>query len=260
MPQPVPTPPVKPIHPITTNKTSLLKVIKKDQLGEINYRSANEILKKLANLNKGVEIKDLYVRNIEKNSAIISAKKNGKYLGDVLVSFNIKKPDRIIWENSIFDDNDYWFFRNDQPKTPHTPIKPNNAVERSTFNNEDDWFLYPVITPHNSTPNKPVDPIKPNKPDQPVKPNDPTKPSETKPIDSTKPITPTKPDKPTENKKPDQPKTPENKPDNQAKPDNKPQTKNVNNKTAFVAVSAVSILAILAISSVVILIKKKKNK
>ncbi|CBW54226.1 Conserved hypothetical protein, predicted transmembrane protein, DUF285 family [Mycoplasma mycoides subsp. capri LC str. 95010] len=265
-PQPVPTPPVKPINPIITNKTSLLKVIKKDQLGEINYRSANEILKKLVSLNKGVEIKDLYVRNIEKSSAIISAKKNGKYLGDVLVSFNIKKPDRIIWENPIFDDNDYWFFRNDQPKTPHTPIKPNNAVERSTFNNEDDWFLYPVITPHNSTPNKPVDPIKPNKPDQPVKPSDPTKPSDPKPsdpikpTDSTKPITPTKPDKPTENKKPDQPKTPENKPDNQAKPDNKPQTKNVNNKTAFVAISAVSILAILAISSVVILIKKKKNK
>ncbi|ACU78795.1 BspA family leucine-rich repeat surface protein [Mycoplasma mycoides] len=263
-PQPVPTPPVKPIHPITTNKTSLLKVIKKDQLGEINYRSANEILKKLANLNKGVEIKDLYVRNIEKNSAIISAKKNGKYLGDVLVSFNIKKPDRIIWENSIFDDNDYWFFRNDQPKTPHTPIKPNNAAERSTFNNEDDWFLYPVITPHNSTPNKPVDPIKPNQPDQPVKPSDPTKPSDPKPTDSTKPITPTKPIQPTDNKKPeskpDQPKAPENKADNQVKPNNKPQTKNVNNKTAFVAVSAVSILAILAISSVVILIKKKKNK
>ncbi|QVK04848.1 BspA family leucine-rich repeat surface protein [Mycoplasma mycoides] len=256
-PQPVPTPPVKPIIPITTNKTSLLKVIKKDQLGEISYRSANEILKKLVSLNKGVEIKDLYVRNIEKNSAIISAKKSGKYLGDVLVSFNIKKPDHIIWENPIFDDSDYWFFRNDQPKTPHTPIKPNNAAERSTFNNEDDWFLYPVITPHNSTPNKP---------DQPVKPNDPTKPSDPKPsdpikpTDSTKPITPNKPDKPTENKKPDQPKTPENKPDNQAKPDNKPQTKNVNNKTAFVAVSAVSILAILAISSVVILIKKKKNK
>ncbi|QVK05637.1 BspA family leucine-rich repeat surface protein [Mycoplasma mycoides] len=260
MPQPIPTPPVKPIIPITTNKTSLLKVIKKDQLGEISYRSANEILKKLVSLNKGVEIKDLYVRNIEKNSAIISAKKNGKYLGDVLVSFNIKKPDRIIWENPIFDDNDYWFFRNDQPKTPHTPIKPNNAAERSTFNNEDDWFLYPVITPHNSAPNKPVDPIKPNKPDQPVKPSDSTKPSDPKPTDSTKPITPTKPIQPTDNKKPDQPKTPENKPDNQAKPDNKPQTKNVNNKTAFVAVSAVSILAILAISSVIILIKKKKNK
>ncbi|MDP4040141.1 BspA family leucine-rich repeat surface protein [Mycoplasma mycoides] len=260
MPQPVPTPPVKPIHPITTNKTSLLKVIKKDQLGEINYRSANEILKKLVSLNKDVEIKDLYVRSIEKNSAIISAKKNGKYLGDVLVSFNIKKPDRIIWENSIFDDNDYWFFRNDQPKTPHTPIKPNNAVERSTFNNEDDWFLYPVITPHNSTPNKPVDPIKPNKPDQPVKPSDPEPSDPIKPTDSTKPITPTKPIQPTDNKKPDQPKTPENKPNNQAKPDNKPQAKNVNNKTAFVAVSAVSILAILAISSVVILIKKKKNK
>ncbi|EXU60500.1 BspA family leucine-rich repeat surface protein [Mycoplasma mycoides] len=263
-PQPVPTPPVKPIHPITTNKTSLLKVIKKDQLGEISYRSANEILKKLVSLNKDVEIKYLYVRNIEKKSAIISAKKSGKYLGDVLVSFNIKKPDRIIWENSIFDDNDYWFFRNDQPKTPHTPIKPNNAVERSTFNNEDDWFLYPVITPHNSTPNKPVDPIKPNKPDQPIKPDESLKPTDSKPTDSTKPITPTKPDKPTDNKKPeskpDQPTNTDKKPDNQVKPDNKPQTKNVNNKTAFVAVSAVSILAILAISSVVILIKKKKNK
>lgn len=200
--------PIRPINP-NDNKITLSEIIKKDQLGEINFRSANEILKKLASLNKDINIYELVVTNITKNSAIVSARLDSDYIGSVLVSFNIKKPQAIKWEKPI-------------------------------FNTTDDWFLYPVISNNKNI----IDPVKPDKPVEPKpdKPNKPTNPSN--------PITPNKPDKPADNK-PTTPTTPTN--------NKKPEVKKVNNnKAAFIGIG-VTLLAIILISSVALILKRKKK-
>ncbi|WP_347938489.1 BspA family leucine-rich repeat surface protein [Mycoplasma feriruminatoris] len=215
-PQPVPDKPfirplipIRPINP-NDNKITLSEIIKKDQLGEINFRSANEILKKIASLNKDINIYELVVTNITKNSAIVSARLDSDYIGSVLVSFNIKKPQAIKWEKPI-------------------------------FNTTDDWFLYPVISNNKNI----IDPVKPEKPTEPIKPDKPNKPT-----NPSNPITPNKPDKPADNK-PTTPTTPTN--------NKKPEVKKVNNnKAAFIGIG-VTLLAIILISSVALILKRKKK-
>nr|VZK65255.1 hypothetical protein MF5292_00428 [Mycoplasma feriruminatoris]VZR75402.1 hypothetical protein MF5294_00430 [Mycoplasma feriruminatoris]VZR97652.1 hypothetical protein MF5293_00430 [Mycoplasma feriruminatoris] len=201
--------PIRPINP-NDNKITLSEIIKKDQLGEINFRSANEILKKLASLNKDINIYELVVTNITKNLAIVSARLDSDYIGSVLVSFNIKKPQAIKWEKPI-------------------------------FNTTDDWFLYPVISNNKNI----IDPVKPEKPTKPIKPDKPNKPT-----NPSNPITPNKPDKPADNK-PTTPTTPTN--------NKKPEAKKVNNnKAAFIGIG-VTLLAIILISSVALILKRKKK-
>ncbi|WFQ93483.1 hypothetical protein MFERI15181_00399 [Mycoplasma feriruminatoris] len=201
--------PIRPINP-NDNKITLSEIIKKDQLGEINFRSANEILKKIASLNKDINIYELVVTNITKNSAIVSAHLDSDYIGSVLVSFNIKKPQAIKWEKPI-------------------------------FNTTDDWFLYPVISNNKNI----IDPVKPEKPTEPIKPDKPNKPT-----NPSNPITPNKPDKPADNK-PTTPTTPTN--------NKKPEVKKVNNnKAAFIGIG-VTLLAIILISSVALILKRKKK-
>ncbi|WFQ90972.1 hypothetical protein MFERI13461_00405 [Mycoplasma feriruminatoris] len=201
--------PIRPINP-NDNKITLSEIIKKDQLGEINFRSANEILKKIASLNKDINIYELVVTNITKNSAIVSARLDSDYIGSVLVSFNIKKPQAIKWEKPI-------------------------------FNTTDDWFLYPVISNNKNI----IDPVKPEKPTEPIKPDKPNKPT-----NPSNPITPNKPDKPADNK-PTTPTTPTN--------NKKPEVKKVNNnKAAFIGIG-VTLLAIILISSVALILKRKKK-